>query len=154
MILDQSNNWCFPPLSIYWSIVNLQWCVSGVQQSDSNIYIYISLFQIIFHSVHFSSITQLCPTLRYPMNRSTSGLLVLHQLQNSPNPCPLCWWCHPTISSSIIPFSSCPQSFLASGSFPMSQFFVSECPKYWSFSYSISNDMHFNFILRARGSQW
>ena len=38
-----------------------------------------------------------------------------------PNPCPLCWWCHPTISSSVIPFSSCPQSFLASGSFPMSQ---------------------------------
>ena len=38
-----------------------------------------------------------------------------------PNPCPLCWWCHPTISSSVIPFSSCPQSFPASGSFQMSQ---------------------------------
>ena len=38
-----------------------------------------------------------------------------------PNPRPLCWWCHPTISSSIIPFASCPQSFLASGSFQMSQ---------------------------------
>ena len=38
-----------------------------------------------------------------------------------PNPCPLCWWCHPTISSSIIPFSSGSQSFPASGSFPMSQ---------------------------------
>ena len=38
-----------------------------------------------------------------------------------PNPCPLSWWCHPAISSSGIPFSSCPQSFLASGSFPMSQ---------------------------------
>ena len=37
------------------------------------------------------------------------------------NPCPLSRWCHPTISSSVIPFSSCPQSFLASGSFPMSQ---------------------------------
>ena len=42
-----------------------------------------------------------------------------------PNPCPLCWWCHPTISSAIVPFSSCPQSFPASGSFQMSQFFVS-----------------------------
>ena len=40
-----------------------------------------------------------------------------------PNPCPLSWWCHPTISSSVIPFSSCPQSFPASGSFPMSQLF-------------------------------
>ena len=35
------------------------------------------------------------------------------------------WWCHPTISSSVVPFSSHPQSFPASGSFPMSQFFAS-----------------------------
>ena len=41
------------------------------------------------------------------------------------NSCPLSWWCHPTISSSVIPFSSCPQSFPASGSFQMSQFFIS-----------------------------
>ena len=39
--------------------------------------------------------------------------------------CPLNWWCHPTISSSVVPFSSCLQSFPASGSFPMSQFFTS-----------------------------
>ena len=38
-----------------------------------------------------------------------------------PNPCPLCQWYHPTISSSVIPFSSCPQSFPESGSFQMSQ---------------------------------
>ena len=42
-----------------------------------------------------------------------------------PNSCPLSWWCHPTISSSLVPFSSCPQSFPASGSFPMSQLFSS-----------------------------
>ena len=41
------------------------------------------------------------------------------------NSCPLCWWCHPAISSSVVPFSSCPQSFPASGSFPMSQLFSS-----------------------------
>ena len=41
-----------------------------------------------------------------------------------PNPCPLCQWCHPTISSSVVPFSSCPQSLPASGSFPMSQLFA------------------------------
>ena len=41
------------------------------------------------------------------------------------NPCPLCRWCHPTISSFVVPFSSCPHSFPASGSFQMSQFFVS-----------------------------
>ena len=41
------------------------------------------------------------------------------------NSCPLSWWCHPTISSSVIPFFSCPQSFPALGSFPVSQFFAS-----------------------------
>ena len=49
------------------------------------------------------------------------------------NSCPLSWWCHPTISSTIIPFSSCLQSLPAWRSFPMSQW-----PKYWSFSFSIS----------------
>ena len=42
-----------------------------------------------------------------------------------PNPCPSSWWCHPTISSSVVPFSSCSQSFPASGSFQMSQLFAS-----------------------------
>ena len=41
-----------------------------------------------------------------------------------PNSCPLSRWCHPTISSSVVPFSSCLQSFPASGSFPRSQFFA------------------------------
>ena len=66
-----------------------------------------------------------------------SGSLQLHELQHArppcpsptprvhPNPCPLCWWCHPTISSSVVPFSSGPESFPASGSFPMSQLFAS-----------------------------
>ena len=42
-----------------------------------------------------------------------------------PNSCPLSRWCHPTISSSVIHFSSCPQSFPASGSFPVNQLFTS-----------------------------
>ena len=41
------------------------------------------------------------------------------------NPCPLTQWCHPAISSSVVPFSSCPQSFPASGSFQMNQLFTS-----------------------------
>ena len=40
------------------------------------------------------------------------------------NPCPLSWWCHPTVSSSVTHFSPCPQSFPASGSFPMSGLFT------------------------------
>ena len=47
----------------------------------------------------------------------------------SPRACsnsrPLSWWCYPTISSSVVPFSSCPQCFLASGSFPVSRLFAS-----------------------------
>ena len=42
-----------------------------------------------------------------------------------PNPCPLSWWCHPIISSSVVLFFSCPQSFPASGSFQTSQLFAS-----------------------------
>ena len=42
-----------------------------------------------------------------------------------PNSCPLSWWCHPTISSPVVPFSSCPQSFPASESFPISQLLAS-----------------------------
>ena len=42
-----------------------------------------------------------------------------------PNPCPLSRWCHPTISSSVVHFSYCPESFPASGSFQMSQIFAS-----------------------------
>ena len=41
-----------------------------------------------------------------------------------PDPCPLSWWCHLTISSSVIPFSSCPQTLPASGSFQMNQLFA------------------------------
>ena len=55
-----------------------------------------------------------------------------------PNPCPSSWWCHSTISSSVIPFS-CPQSFSASGSFQMSQLFASGGQSF-SFNISPSNE--------------
>jgi len=47
------------------------------------------------------------------------------------NSCPSRWWCHPTISSSVVPFSSCLQSFPTSGSFPMSLFFASDGQSIW-----------------------
>ena len=53
------------------------------------------------------------------------------------NSCPLSRWCHPTISSSVAPFSSYPQSFPASGSFQWVTLHI-RWPKYWSFSFSIS----------------
>ena len=54
------------------------------------------------------------------------------------DPRPSSPWCHPALSSSVIPFSSCHQSLPASGSFPVSQLFAWRWPKYWSFSLSIS----------------
>ena len=94
----------------------------------------------------FSSVTQSCLTLCDPMNHSTPGLPVHHQLPeftqthvhqagdanqtspplSSPSPpsFPSSRWCHPTISSSVIPFSSCLQSFPASRSFPTSCLFA------------------------------
>ena len=73
----------------------------------------------------FSSVTQSCPTLCDPMNHSTPGLPVHHQLlEFTQNSCSSRRWCHPAISSSVIPFSSCPQSLPAPGSFPMSQLFA------------------------------
>ena len=64
------------------------------------------------------------------------------------NSCPSSRWCHPAISSSVIPFSSCPQSLPASGSFPVSQLCM-RWPKYWSFSFSISpSSEHPGLIFR------
>ena len=55
------------------------------------------------------------------------------------------------LSSSVIPFSSCPQSFAASGSFPMSQLFVRiRWPKYWSFSFSISTSNEYSELISFR----
>ena len=76
----------------------------------------------LFISVQFSSVAQLCPTLCDPMNHSTPGLPTSPTPGVHSNSCPSSRWCHPTISSSVVPFSSCLQSFLALGSFPMSQF--------------------------------
>ena len=61
-----------------------------------------------------------------PMDCSTPGSSILHYLLGvCSDSCPLSQWCHLTISSSAAPFSFCPQSFPASGSFPMSQLFAS-----------------------------
>ena len=81
------------------------------------------------HSVQFSSVQFSCSVL--------SDSLQPHGLQHARLPClsqtprvhsdscPSSWWCHPAISFSVIPFSSCPQSHPASGSFQMSQLFPS-----------------------------
>ena len=79
----------------------------------------------IISSVQFSSVSQLCLTLQpYGLQHARLSYPSLCPRICS-NSCPLCQWCHPTISPSIVLFSSCLQSFPAPGSFPMSQFFPS-----------------------------
>ena len=76
--------------------------------------------------IQFSSVTQLCPTFCDPMNHSMPGLPVHHQHPEfTHTQRPSSQWCHPAISFTLIPFSSCPQSLPASESFPVSQFFAS-----------------------------
>ena len=90
----------------------------------------LSLLQCLSYFKHFISVQFSCSVV--------SNSLRSHGLQHArlpcPSPpalgacsnsCPLSWWCHLTISSSVIPFFSCFQSFPASESFPMSQFFTS-----------------------------
>ena len=80
---------------------------------------------LTLRSVPFSSVIQLCQTLCNPMNRSTPGLPVYHQLPE-PTQTHVHWVrCHLTISSSVFSFSSGPQSFPVSGSFAMNRFFIS-----------------------------
>ena len=92
--------------------------------------VFLNLWQLFFRLERRSSVQFSCSVV--------SSYLWPHGLQHvrppyplpTPgdysNTCPLSWWCHPTISSSVVPFSSCLQSFLASGSFPMSQCFASD----------------------------
>ena len=80
--------------------VVMYWCYSSVQFSCS----------VMPNSLQPHGLQHTCPS-------PTPGVYS--------SSCPLSWWCHPTISSSVIPFSSRLQSFPASGSFPMSQFSAS-----------------------------
>ena len=66
------------------------------------------------------------------------------------NSCPANWWCHPIISSSVLPFSSCLQSFLASGSFQMSQFFTSGGQNIGASRFSISPSNEYLGLISFR----
>ena len=102
-----------------------------------------------FSSVQFSSVAQSCPTdslrpyglqhARPPCPSPTPGVY--------PNSCPLSWWCHPTISSSVVSFSSHIQSFPASGSIQTSQFFASGGQ---SFSFIISPSNEYSGLISFR----
>ena len=112
----------------YYTVFIFLWLISlGIMPLNS---IHVSrgkitfFFMSEFHYIYIRSVPQSCPTLRP------------HESQHARPPCPTptpgvhwdshpsSWWCHPAISSSVVPFSSCPQSLPASESFPMSQLFA------------------------------
>ena len=105
--------------------------------------------------LHFQQAFQFISSVQFSRSVVSESLRP-HESQHARPPCPSptprvhsnsrpsSWWCHPAISSSGIPFSSCPQSLPASESFAMSQLFAwggqsthIRWPKYWSFSFSI-----------------
>ena len=103
----------------------------GIYRYTYSEYLYIFLYVwdtsiYIVCTICCCSVTQSCLTLCDPMDCSTARLPCPSLTPRvCPNPCPLSQWCHPTISSSVTPFPSCPQSFPSSGYFPMGWLFAS-----------------------------
>ena len=101
------------------------------------------------HSV--SSVAQSCLTVCDPMDCSTPGLPVHHQLlELAQTHVHQVWWCHRTISSFVTPFSYRLQSFPASRSFLMSQFFASSGQSIGSFCFSISPSNEYSGLISFR----
>ena len=123
--IDRQNYHTTLVCGSYW----LYFCIRESQKRMSN---WLSLKQSLFIRTClisiFSSVQFSCSVMSDPSR--PHGLQHARLPCPSPtpkacsNPCPLSQWCHPTISSSVIPFSSCLQSFPALGSFQMSQFFA------------------------------
>ena len=104
------------PLEIYWILVNMcEWVL---------FLLILFLKSQLFVLSLLSSVQSLSGVWLFATPWTTAHQASLSSTLDSDS-CPLSWWCHPTISSSVVPFSSCPQSFPASGSFSMSQLFTS-----------------------------
>ena len=132
------RNWCFK----HWIFSKFSYLVQCFwNQTDP-------FFCFQFSSVH--SVTQWCLTLCDPMNRSMPGLPVHHQLPEfTQTQRPSSQWCHPAISSSVVPFSSCPQSLPASV-FSNESPLRMRWPKYWSFSFSIISSKEIPGLISFR----
>ena len=113
-------------------------CVFSIATSSSGIDPLIIMWRPSLSLVTVFILKFILCYMGYKFSRSVmSNSLRLHEPQHArppcpsptprvyPNSCPLRWWCHLTISSSVLPFSSCLQSFPTSGSFQMSQLFMS-----------------------------
>ena len=114
----------------------------GYKYSVHYIYNILIFFYTLYIKYQFSSFQLLSRVWLFvtPWTAACQASLSITNSQSLLKLCPLSQWCHPTISSSVIPFSFCLQSFPASGSFPMSQFFVSGGQSIFSFSISPSTE--------------
>ena len=118
--VNKVEKYTFATMEI-WSFVQATWC--RIKRLHSQQHLSDSLNHLNTHN-SLSSVQSLHRVgLCNCMDGSTPGLPAHHRLPEFTQ-CPLSRWCHPTISSSVVPFFSCLQSFLASGSFPVSQFFT------------------------------
>ena len=102
----------------------------------------------LFSSVQFSH-SVVSDSLRPHGMRYTRPPCLLPTFRVYSNLCPLSQWCHPTISSSMVRFFSCPQSFPASESFPLLYLCI-RWPKYWSFSFSIRPSNEYSGLIFFR----
>ena len=119
-----------------WSSVYVNRCMSRGLDGDNLCRAQVIMWSAVCH-LCFLSCSALTHQFSSDSRSVVSNSLRPHEPQHTrppcpsptpgvhPNPCPSSQWCHPTISSSVVPFSSCPPSFPASGSFPMSQLFAS-----------------------------
>ena len=143
--------------------------VYGVAKSPKVQRDFTFTLELVFDSVSFHDIQLYFSSVQFS-HSVVSDPLPPHESQHArppclsktpgvySNTCPSSWWCHWAISSSAVPFFSCPQFLPASGSFPTSQLFAWMCilvhplsarPKYWSFSFNISpSNEHPGLIFR------
>ena len=99
--------------------------------------------------LHFNSVQSLSHVRLFvtPWTASHQASLSIINSRSLLNSCPLSWWCHPTISSSVIPFSSSLPSFPASGSFQISQLFSSDGWSIGNFRFNISPSNEYSGLI-------
>ena len=108
----------------------------------------------ITHLVDYSSVQFGCSVMSNSLRTYESQHARPPCLSPAPrvysNSCPSSRWCHPAISSSVISFSSCPQSLEASGFFSNESTLLMRWPKYWNFSFSVSPSNEYSGLISFR----
>ena len=129
-----------PPTFGRWVFTTTFCCLQSLQNQG--------LFLTVGSLNQFISVTQSCPTVWDPMDCNTLGFPVHYQFLKFAQ-AHVHQWCHPTISSSAVPFSSCPQSFPA-WVFSNNSIICITWPKYWSFNFSISPSSEYSGLISFR----